>query len=495
MLRQKETIKPEYYTEKDVLTELAELRRDVSLKCISSLYFFYKHFWDVTSAEEYIDNWHIKVIADELQEVILRVARREPNPYDVIFNVPPGMSKSSLISQAAPIWAWLQDPSLVTISMSYDKLRAVDNSEKSKIIFKSQRFYEYFQEYFKLTFGHYIRLTKDNEMDWRNNFGGARYCNGIGGATGRHAHLILIDDPISAEQAESEAHRKRVNRFLSRTLPSRKINKKVTATILVMQRLHQDDPTQKALDSGKAIKLFCLPAKLSDHISPPELKTKYINGLLDPVRLDYETLDKQFKELREYAFAGQYMQTPAPEGGGKIKKEWFCFLDEGEVKENMIWDLWIDGAYTEDTKNDPTGLAVIGHDYINNRIVVKHATSVFKGMPEVLKFIPEYIKDHDIRLSGRIWIEPKASGLSMIQMLRQTVKNDVLKIVGHLVNGGKEVRINVAAPKVEASRVYLVRGNWNESFIDQLCNYPVARHDEYVDILGYATYYYLIAEH
>ena len=116
-------------------------------------------------------------------------------------------------------------------------------------------------------------------------------------------------------------------------------------------------------------------------------------------------------------------------------------------------------------------------------------------MPEVLKFIPEYIKDHDIRLSGRIWIEPKASGLSMIQMLRQTVKNDVLKIVGHLVNGGKEVRINVAAPKVEASRVYLVRGNWNESFIDQLCNYPVARHDEYVDILGYATYYYLIAEH
>jgi predicted phage terminase large subunit-like protein len=477
--------------QENILSELAEQRRQACLNSVASLYFFYRLCWDIISNEEFIDNWHIKYICDELQEVGLRIVRREANPYDLIINIPPGMSKSSIASQVFPVWLWLQDPSIVVISTSYSSDLAIDNSLKSKTIFKSQLFYEYFQEYFKKTFGHYIRLVKDLEKDWRNNFGGARISVGTGGTiTGRHAHVIIPDDPISVDMAESEAHRKRVNRYMNRTLPSRKVDKKMTPTIMIMQRLHDDDPTGNALQSGKVVKHICLPAELSGDVNPPELRGKYINGLLDPRRLDRETLAKQKTELGSYGYAGQYEQTPVPEGGGKIKKEWFGYLDE---VLGVTWDLWIDGAYTEETKNDPTGLAIIGHDKKNNRIIVKHAISKFLGLPELLKFIPEYMADQGVTINGAIFVEPKASGLSIIQMLKVGQKNDVIKITGYLVSGGKEARINCTSPKAESGKIFLLHGNWNDEFLHQLTGYPNAKHDEFVDILGYATQRYLIA--
>jgi predicted phage terminase large subunit-like protein len=56
-----------------------------------------------------------------------------------------------------------------------------------------------------------------------------------------------------------------------------------------------------------------------------------------------------------------------------------------------------------------------------------------------------------------------------------------------LVQEGKEARIQSAAPKIEAGRVYLVRGAWNDVFVSQLTGFPKAAHDEAVDLIGYAT--------
>jgi predicted phage terminase large subunit-like protein len=53
----------------------------------------------------------------------------------------------------------------------------------------------------------------------------------------------------------------------------------------------------------------------------------------------------------------------------------------------------------------------------------------------------------------------------------------------------KEVRLNAASPIIEAGRVFLARGTWNEEFISEVCGFPTAPHDEYVDVLGYAIDY------
>jgi len=183
-------------------TEIAQLRtlrseayRDKALRCVTDLYEFYVTFWFAMSGDPLVDNWHISYICDELQELGFRIVNKKAALYDLIINVPPGQSKSTMVSQAFPVWLWLHDPSLNIITSSYSGDLSCDHSLKSKNIVKCDLFNTLFQPYFLKRFGRYLKLTKDNEKDWRNNFGGGRYATSTGGTvTGKHAHLILRDD-------------------------------------------------------------------------------------------------------------------------------------------------------------------------------------------------------------------------------------------------------------------------------------------------------------
>jgi hypothetical protein len=61
--------------------------------CRIDFHYFVGIFWNVIISEDYIDNWHIKEICDELQIMVTRVKNREPKLYDIVINVPPGSSK------------------------------------------------------------------------------------------------------------------------------------------------------------------------------------------------------------------------------------------------------------------------------------------------------------------------------------------------------------------------------------------------------------------
>jgi hypothetical protein len=60
-----------------------------------------------------------------------------------------------------------------------------------------------------------------------------------GSILGRGADLILIDDPIKATDALSQAERRRGNEAFDKTLRTR-LNQKITGAIaIIMQRLHE----------------------------------------------------------------------------------------------------------------------------------------------------------------------------------------------------------------------------------------------------------------
>ena len=106
------------------------------------------------------------------------------------------------------------------------------------------------------------------------------------------------------------------------TLSTRKVNKSVTPTILVMQRLHQKDCTGNWLEKkGKIIKHICLPGEISNDVKPIDLKDRYINGLLDTQRLNRNDLIELKVNLGSYGYAGQIMQIPSPLDGG-IWQKW-----------------------------------------------------------------------------------------------------------------------------------------------------------------------------
>jgi phage terminase large subunit-like protein len=67
---------------------------------------------------------------------------------------------------------------------------------------------------------------------------------------------------------------------------------------------------------------------------------------------ELDTLDQIRHTIGEYNFAGQYQQSPAPLGGGMVKKEWFKFYGEKDRPESfdLVVQSW-------DTANKATELS------------------------------------------------------------------------------------------------------------------------------------------
>lgn len=282
--------------------------------CRQSYYQFVKHFWTSINKDTLVDNWHIRILCDELQAMAERVIRKEPNPYDLLINIAPGSSKSTICSVMLTPWVWTRMPHARVIGASYTDPIALDLSGKSRMVVESPLYKRCFPE---------IVLSKEtnSKSAWANTKHGARYAVATGGSvTGLHGHLLVVDDPLNPSQARSRLELETANTWIKETFSSRKVDKLVSATILVMQRLHQDDPSTLFVSRGA--KHYCLPAVITPKVSPIEMRQYYTeDGLFDPVRMPHSVLDRMKEEMGQYGFSGQMLQDPIPLGGGMFKSD------------------------------------------------------------------------------------------------------------------------------------------------------------------------------
>ena len=121
---------------------------------------------------------------------------------------------------------------------------------------------------------------------------------------------------------------------------------------------------------------------------------------------------------------------------------------------------------------------------IRNYIYLLDAQKVYKEMPDLLRFLPQYIAAHDGNSESKLHVEPKANGESVVQMLQEVSTLNVKRTP--TPTDDKEVRLRAVSPRVECGRVFIVEGSWNDDFLDEVCGFPSQPHDEFVDILGYA---------
>jgi len=176
---------------------------------------------------------------------------------------------------------------------------------------------------------------------------------------GEHAHFHEIDDPIDPEGVHSDADIKAVNTWCTETIAQRKIDSKVTLMILVMQRLHQNDPTGFILNKVKSgkwkVKHINLPAKRTKHVKPVAVRKLYtkVKGpdgksvwLFDPKRLPLDVLDQK-EDLGQFMYAGQYLQHPVPLGGGMFKTGRLKFAPPPPFREFSSLVRYWDKAATE----------------------------------------------------------------------------------------------------------------------------------------------------
>ena len=460
----------------------------VADKCVKDFFYFVQTFWDVIIQEEPTYNWHIPFLCRELQELSVSIVARQPKPYDLIINIPPGTTKSTIVTIMWPVWLWTQDATIRIITNSYSGGLSIEHAMKSKDILQSDKFKRLFPDIV-------IRKDKSGKQNYENTKLGFRYATSTGATiTGFHAHVIINDDPVNPKQAESEPMRIQANEH-TKTLSSRKVNKANTPTVTIMQRLHEEDVTGYLLKKkGENIRHICLPAEDSENVKPAELRKYYINGLLDPSRLGRSVLDEAKTDLGSRGYAGQYSQAPSVDGGNIIKENWFrriSFADFRALRFKEPIHFFLDTAYdsrNRKTDNDPSG--IIAACKIKNNIYITHANKVWKTFPELLRFLPEYMYANDYdQYQSTLRIEPKANGKSVCQQLEESTSLNVTYTP--TPTDGKDVRLHAIAPKVECGRVYLVDGEWNEEFIDEVCGFPTKVHDEYVDLLGYAVNYFM----
>lgn len=442
--------------------------------CRRSLYEFVKEFWEIIISDPYVDNWHIKYLCDEIQYAFKLVFNREHCEHDLIANVPPGASKSTIFTVAAPAWAWANDPTLTIITGSYSNDLSTTHAVKSRDIIKSEKYRRYYPKI-------KIRPDVDNKTNYANTLGGQRISTSVGGTiTGKHAHIIIIDDPLNPMQAASDTERETANKWITETLPTRKVDKDVSLTCMVMQRLHVNDCTGHLLSiDGDRIKHICLPARESDNIRPADARTHYIDGLLDPKRLSDATLTVLEKRLGSYGAAGQLGQRPTPVEGA-IWQKWFIpvpdnvFPRPDQLKSYATdWDTAMDSKST----NDYNAFCTSGYtqDETGRKIYIDRVGWKRAQFPELIKMMQMRPAPH--------YIEAKASGKSAKQTL---VRQGIAAIEVQVEGGDKIARTQMASPTVEAGLVYVRQSILDSIYNDSeqgLLNFPNGAHDDLNDCI------------
>lgn len=441
--------------------------------CNDSLFEFIKSFWGVIIKEKPVYNWHIEYLCKELEELAYYIINRLPKPYDLIINIPPGTTKSTICTVMFPAWLWVQDPSLRIISNSYSADLSIEHAVKSRDIILSGKYNRLFPE---------VKLRKDKsaKSSYENVKSGARYSTSTGGTiTGKHAHVIINDDPLNPNQAASDADRKSANEH-TKTLSSRKVDKKNTPTITIMQRLHESDVTGYLLSKkSEDIRHICLPAESSKKVKPIELKDRYVNGLLDPIRLDREVLTEAKKDLGSYGYANQFDQNSAPPEGGILKTKWFDVVDWKDEYNNLVWNTAVDSAYTEDLDNDESGMLQFAIS--KNEVLLRYAEEVYKEFPELVKYTQTFAFAHGYTNRSMIYVEPKASGKSLVQTIKRETRTNIKEDDNPVKD--KVARATDISPICESKRVKLIRGAWNDTFLDQVKTFPNTKKKGLIDCL------------
>lgn len=462
--------------------------------CKKSFYEFFKMAWPLVVAEELVKNWHIQFLCNELQAVAERVFAGQPKLYDLVINISPGSSKSTIVSQVFPAWCFTRMPSFRSINASHTQSLAMKDSLACRDIVTS----DFYREHFPYA----ADLREDENMKglFRNKSKGGRRAASVGSKiTGFHAHILSVDDPIDPEASLSETEMKKVNRWMFSTLPSRGIMRTDTPIILVMQRLAQNDPSGERLIKGGRVKHICIPAELvydkeghiAVNVQPPELVRHYRQRLMDPARLNREHLTEFRKTLGEYGYAGQFLQDPVPLTGAMFDIPQLAIDRVAPPRFVRMIRAW-DKAATKDAGAFSAGvlMALDKHgdywvlDVVRGQWTPTQRESMIKQTAAVDRSGAHgcLIGGSTTNVAVEIIVE-KEGGSGGVESTDNTIRNlSGHRVSGKRVTGKKEERAWAFASQCGVKdHVHLLERPWMHEYREELRFFPHSKYKDQVD--------------
>lgn len=411
------------------------------------------------------DNWHQSSVCDALERVVIGKTKR------LIINIPPRSGKTELAVINFMAWCMGNWPDSQFIHASYSKRLATANAYAVRAIMQHETYADIFD---------HTSLAHDSKAkdEFRTQQGGVVYATGsegtitgygAGGMSSRFQGAIIIDDPHKAGEANSITMRQNVIDWFSTTMESRK-NSQDTPIIVIMQRLHEEDLTGwlMAGGNGERWEQLSIPAMSPDGASfwPDQFPT---------------TMLERLSKSNSYVFSGQYMQSPAPVGGGILKDMWWQYY---KVLPVIKWrSVYADTAQKAKETNDYSVFQCWGESEDGKAVLIDQIRGKWEA-PELLVQARAFWAKHKavagLGTLRSFKIEDKVSGTGLIQTLSR--EGIPVKGIQRKPGHDKMMRTMDIAPSVEAGLVLLPSGaSWLSEFLSEASIFPNGKHDDQID--------------
>ncbi|AYO85903.1 terminase [Methylobacterium brachiatum] len=433
--------------------------------------------WHVLEPNQpYVHGWHIDAVCTHLEAITHGRFLALGLENRVLINIPPGTMKSLIVSVFWPAWEWgpcgLAGLRYLTTSYKEDFVKR--DARRMRDLVSSA--------WYRALWPH-VALSRSGEISFANTATGSREGMPFTSLTAGRGDRVIIDDPHSTETAESEPERERTLRVFRESVTTRLNDPARSAIVVIMQRLHERDVSGEILRLGLGYVHLMLPMEFElDRVcrTPIFADPRTLDGeLLFPERFPRAVVERDKVPLGAYAVAGQFQQRPAPREGGLFDRAGFGIVDALPPIEKWVraWDFAgtkkRPGADPDWTVGVKMGRGADKRFYIADVVRVRET--------------PGKVRQRLINTAGQdgaaVGIRiPKDAGQAGIAQ----AEDYVTALAGFIVSavaptGSKEVRAKPLSSQVEVGNVLLLRGPWNEAFLEELGMFPAGSHDDQVD--------------
>src|SRR6202051_1859030 len=220
----------------------------------NDLRLYIREAWHVVEPSTvYLENWHIDLIAEYLEAVTAGQIKR------LLINMPPRYAKSTCVSIMWPTWVWarepfpgkphnpvLEGPGTRWIFASYgDELRTKHSLDRRKLLQS---------EWYRTRWPKSAELTSDQNVKtlFSNSSTGVMLVTTMLDArTGLDDNYIVIDDPHKTREEPGSKEVESQVRAYGDTFATRHDDKKQSVTVIVMQRINDNDLSAHVLATAE----------------------------------------------------------------------------------------------------------------------------------------------------------------------------------------------------------------------------------------------------